>query len=180
VVDQSSSPPGGRTPFGDLVQGSSDATLDDWGWTAKQREAALEGLRCERNLGLAVVHAGISVASLRRRQLADPEFAKDCAAARDDYLDALEAVVKGHALEGYTTKRTTRRPVESNDGLVVVEEVEQEHVDTTLAVSVLGRLRPAVWAKKDGDSTLESLTGRAIKRLVVDMEPDPESESDGD
>lgn len=157
----------GATPDG------PEHTLDAFGWTARQRAAVLDGLRTERNMRLACENTGLSVAGLRRRQKDDPEFAQDCAAVRDEYLDELEQATKRDAADGFKLKRTTRRKGESGE-MEVVEEVEQEHIDNTLRIAVLARLRPDTWGRKD--NALKIPTGRRAQRLIVELDDEPETE----
>lgn len=170
LIDQG--PHGGAGDGDSATPGGSKATLDQFGWTAAQRARVLEGLRTERNMRLACNNAGLSIAMLRQRQKADEPFAQECAAVRDEYLDELEQATKRDAVDGFKLKRTTRRKGESGD-LEVVEEVEQEHIDNTLRIAVLARLRPETWGKKD--QALQLPTNRAVKRLIVELDDEPET-----
>lgn len=150
-------------------------TLDEWGWSPLQREAALEGLRTSRNLAAACARAGISIRMLRERQRGDADFAAESAAARDEWVAQLAHATVADALHGFRLTRTTRRRIEGADGLEVVEEVEQEHLDNTLRIAVLARLDPATWARKDGAVDITT-GGKPLRRLIVEVDDDDDPE----
>lgn len=154
-----------------------DSTLDGFGWSSGQYQAVLDALREVQNLNEAAERAGLSMSSLVRRRDHDETFRAAWAESRNAYVAALGEVAKSRALHGYTETRTTRRRPDpettgelDDDGLELVEVQDMHKHDNALLMSVLARLDPATWGKKDG--ALDDLSGRPIKRLIVEMGED--------